>query len=91
MCVLQAIEGFGVSKVVDMDSDDPNLKRGDLVSGITNWEEYSLIQKSKSGGLKKIQQDDGIPLSYHVGLLGMYAVCMYIFGFQTIFIFLTPL
>ncbi|XP_024990359.1 2-alkenal reductase (NADP(+)-dependent)-like isoform X3 [Cynara cardunculus var. scolymus] len=65
-----AIEGFGVSKVVD--SDDPNFKRGDLVSGITNWEEYSLIHKTDQ--LRKIEQDDGIPLSYHVGLLASGAV-----------------
>ncbi|GKD79780.1 NADP(+)-dependent 2-alkenal reductase, partial [Tanacetum coccineum] len=62
-----AIEGFGVSEVVD--SDDPNFKRGEFVAGITNWEEYTLIHKT--GQLRKIQQDDGIPLSYHVGLLGM--------------------
>ncbi|KVI04568.1 Alcohol dehydrogenase, C-terminal [Cynara cardunculus var. scolymus] len=68
-----AIEGFGVSKVVD--SDDPNFKRGDLVSGITNWEEYSLIHKTDQ--LRKIEQDDGIPLSYHVGLLGVYTPLAY--------------
>lgn len=63
------IEGFGVSKVVD--SDDPNFKRGEFVTGITNWEEYTLILNTAQ--LRKIQQDDdadGIPLSYHVGLLG---------------------
>ncbi|KAF8388647.1 hypothetical protein HHK36_027324 [Tetracentron sinense] len=60
------IEGFGVSKVLD--SDDPNFKTGDLVSGITGWEEYSLIQKTEQ--LRKIQQED-IPISYYVGLLGM--------------------
>uniref|UniRef100_A0A5B7BX95 Enoyl reductase (ER) domain-containing protein n=1 Tax=Davidia involucrata TaxID=16924 RepID=A0A5B7BX95_DAVIN len=60
------IEGFGVSRVVD--SDNPNFKAGDLVTGFTGWEEYSLIQKAVQ--LRKIQQDD-IPLSYYVGLLGM--------------------
>ncbi|KAK9292582.1 hypothetical protein L1049_020556 [Liquidambar formosana] len=62
-----AIEGFGVSRVVD--SDNPNFKPGDLVCGMTGWEEYSLIQKTEQ--LRKIQQHDDIPLSYHVGLLGM--------------------
>lgn len=60
------IEGFGISKVVD--SDDPNFQSGDFVSGFTGWEEYSLIDNAKN--LRKIQQDD-IPLSYHLGLLGM--------------------
>ncbi|KAJ4958605.1 hypothetical protein NE237_025716 [Protea cynaroides] len=61
-----AIEGFGVSKVVA--SDNPNFEVGDLISGITGWEEYSLIQRTQQ--LRKIQQVD-MPLSYHVGLLGM--------------------
>ncbi|KAF6162324.1 hypothetical protein GIB67_008453 [Kingdonia uniflora] len=60
------IEGFGVSKVVN--SDSPNFKVGDLVTGITGWEEYSLIKKPEQ--LRKIETDD-IPLSYYVGLLGM--------------------
>ncbi|KNA12061.1 hypothetical protein SOVF_129270 [Spinacia oleracea] len=58
------IEGFGVSKVID--SDDPNFQAGDIVSGFTGWEEYSLIEDTKK--LRKIQQHD-IPLSYHIGLL----------------------
>ncbi|KAJ6324979.1 hypothetical protein OIU76_012128 [Salix suchowensis] len=62
----QAIQGFGVSRVVD--SDDPDFKPGDLVSGLTGWEEFSLMRKHEQ--LRRIQQDD-IPLSYHVGLLGM--------------------
>ncbi|KAF7840172.1 2-alkenal reductase (NADP(+)-dependent) [Senna tora] len=64
--MLKAIEGFGVSKVVH--SDNPNFKPGDLISGFTGWEEYSLIKKTEL--LRKIQQDDDIPLSYHLGLLG---------------------
>lgn len=63
----QPVEGFGVSKVVD--SDNPNFKPGDLVAGLTGWEEYSLIRKTEQ--LRKIQPDDHIPLSYHIGLLGM--------------------
>ncbi|XP_062005432.1 2-alkenal reductase (NADP(+)-dependent) [Rosa rugosa] len=60
------LEGFGVSQVVD--SDNPSFKPGDLISGITGWEEYSLIRRTEQ--LRKIKQDD-IPLSFHLGLLGM--------------------
>ncbi|GKV29035.1 hypothetical protein SLEP1_g38009 [Rubroshorea leprosula] len=63
----QPIQGFGVAKVVD--SDNPDFKPGDMVAGITGWEEYSLIDKTLQ--LRKIQPDSDIPLSYHVGLLGM--------------------
>ncbi|CBI23355.3 unnamed protein product, partial [Vitis vinifera] len=61
------IEGFGVSRVVD--SDNPNFKPGDLIAGVTGWEEYSLIYRTQQ--LRKIQHQDDIPLSFHVGLLGM--------------------
>ncbi|KAL8517868.1 hypothetical protein ACS0TY_009251 [Phlomoides rotata] len=60
------VEGFGVSKVVD--SDNPNFEPGDIVSGFTGWEEYSLIHKTEQ--LRKVHPDD-IPLSYYIGLLGM--------------------
>lgn len=64
---MKVIEGFGVAEVVD--SDNRSFEPGDVVSGFTGWEEYSLIKKPEQ--LRKIQQDDGIPLSYYVGLLGM--------------------
>ncbi|KAM0925959.1 hypothetical protein ACQ4PT_003830 [Festuca glaucescens] len=60
------IEGLGVARVVD--STHPGFAAGDIVSGMTGWEEYSLIEKPEQ--LNKIQQSD-IPLSYHLGLLGM--------------------
>ncbi|CAI9090777.1 OLC1v1025614C1 [Oldenlandia corymbosa var. corymbosa] len=60
------IEGFGVSKVLD--SDNPKFKPGDLVSGLTGWEEYSLIYRTEQ--LRLIEPND-IPLSYYLGLLGM--------------------
>ncbi|KAK7295812.1 hypothetical protein RJT34_18724 [Clitoria ternatea] len=63
----KALEGFGVSKVIY--SDNPNFKAGDFISGFTGWEEYSLILKTDQ--LRKIQPDDQVPLSFHVGLLGM--------------------
>ncbi|ERN20216.1 2-alkenal reductase (NADP(+)-dependent) [Amborella trichopoda] len=60
------IEGFGISKVVE--SDHPNFQVGDIVTGMTGWEEYSLIEKPDR--LRKIDPR-GLPLSYYLGLLGM--------------------
>ena len=57
--------GFGVSKVLD--SRHPNFKAGDLVWGMTGWEEYSLITSSQS--FYKIEHTD-VPLSYYTGILG---------------------
>lgn len=64
---VQAISGFGVCKVID--SGNPDFKKGDLVWGITGWEEYSLITAPES--LFKIEHTD-VPLSYYTGLLGTY-------------------
>ncbi|XP_044509268.1 2-alkenal reductase (NADP(+)-dependent) [Mangifera indica] len=75
----QVIEGFGVSKVVD--SDNPNFKPGDIISGITGWEEYSLLKNPEQ--LRKIPPDDKIPLSYHLGLLGMPGFTAYV-GFYEV-------
>uniref|UniRef100_A0A2P2ML89 Alcohol dehydrogenase n=2 Tax=Rhizophora mucronata TaxID=61149 RepID=A0A2P2ML89_RHIMU len=72
------IFGFGVAKVVD--STHPDFKKGDLVWGITKWEEYTLVTKPES--LFKIQHTD-IPLSYYTGLLGMPGITAY-FGFYDI-------
>ncbi|KAJ0243000.1 ADH_N_2 domain-containing protein [Hirschfeldia incana] len=71
----QRIEGFGVARVID--SDDPNYTPGELISGITGWEEYSLLRSSNELQLRKIQLGDDIPLSYHLGLLGMAGFTAY--------------
>lgn len=61
----QPIVGYGVSKVVD--SRHPEFKAGDLIWGITKWEQYALITNTQS--FFKINHTD-VPLSYYTGLLG---------------------
>lgn len=61
--------GFGVAKVID--SGNPDFKIGDLVWGMTGWEEYSFITATKS--LFNIGHTD-VPLSYYTGLLGKFTV-----------------
>ncbi|PAN27138.1 hypothetical protein PAHAL_5G061100 [Panicum hallii] len=72
------IEGFGVGRVID--STHPGFSAGDFVSGMTGWEDYSLITKPEQ--LRKIHKSD-IPLSYHLGLLGMPGFTAYV-GFYEI-------
>ncbi|EYU17593.1 hypothetical protein ABFS82_07G107300 [Erythranthe guttata] len=72
------ITGYGVAKIVD--SSNPDLKKGDLIWGLTGWEEYSLIKLTQ--GLFKIQNAD-LPLSYYTGILGMPGHTAYI-GFYEI-------
>ncbi|XP_019160350.1 PREDICTED: 2-alkenal reductase (NADP(+)-dependent)-like [Ipomoea nil] len=66
------IVGYGVARVLD--SGHPNFKKGDLVWGITGWEEYSIITDTQ--GLFKIQHTD-VPLSYYTGILGMAGTTAY--------------
>ncbi|KAK7825772.1 2-alkenal reductase (NADP(+)-dependent) [Quercus suber] len=72
------IVGYGVAKVLD--SGHPDFKKGDLIWGMTGWEEYSLITKTQ--GVFKIHHTD-VPLSYYTGLLGMAGTTAYI-GFYEI-------
>ncbi|CAL4933422.1 unnamed protein product [Urochloa decumbens] len=62
----EALTNFGVSKVVD--STHPDYHAGDLVWGMTGWEEYTLVTQPPS--LVKINHTD-LPLSYYTGVLGM--------------------
>ncbi|XP_077225305.1 2-alkenal reductase (NADP(+)-dependent)-like [Tasmannia lanceolata] len=71
------IVGFGVSKVID--SGHPDFKKGDLVWGVTGWEEYSLLTLTDGdilATLIKIKYTD-VPLSYYTGLLGMAGFSAY--------------
>ncbi|CAN1834796.1 NADP-dependent alkenal double bond reductase P2 [Linum perenne] len=72
------IAGFGVSKVVE--SGHPDYQKGDLVWGLTNWEEYSIIKNPKV--IFKIPNSD-VPLSYYTGLLGNSLKTAY-FGFYDV-------
>ena len=66
---VQPLVGYGVSKVLA--SGHPDFKEGDLVWGITTWEEYSVITRTEN--LFKIHHTD-VPLSYYTGILGKYLV-----------------
>jgi len=74
---LQPLTGFGVSKVVE--SGHPDYKKDDLVWGITNWEEYSLVPAT---GMYKIEHNY-VPLSYYIGILG---ICVQQFQFILILV-----
>ncbi|PHT51713.1 hypothetical protein CQW23_06175 [Capsicum baccatum] len=73
------ITGYGVAKVLE--SGDSNFEKGDLVWGLTGWEEYSVVTPTQST-LFKIHDKD-VPLSYYTGILGMPGMTAYI-GFYEI-------
>ncbi|KAD5803724.1 hypothetical protein E3N88_15084 [Mikania micrantha] len=66
------IAGPGVAKALD--SGHSNFKKGDLVWGITRWEEYSIINAPET--LFKIEHTD-VPLSYYTGILSKHGLTAY--------------
>lgn len=77
----EVIRGYGVARVVD--STDPRLAPGDLVWGITGWEDYSVVTPPASRLLARISHGDDVPLSYYTGVLGMPGLTAYV-GFHEI-------
>ncbi|XP_030527766.1 2-alkenal reductase (NADP(+)-dependent)-like [Rhodamnia argentea] len=71
------ITGYGVARVLE--SGHPNFKKGNLLWGITGWEEYSLITAPET--CFKIEHTD-VPLSYYTGLLGMPGMTAYVGFFE---------
>ncbi|KAK1439110.1 hypothetical protein QVD17_04925 [Tagetes erecta] len=72
------IIGYGVARVLD--SSHPDFKKGELIWGLINWEEYSFIKDTSS--LMKIEHTN-VPLSYYTGILGMPGMTAYV-GFYNI-------
>ncbi|KAA8529709.1 hypothetical protein F0562_034191 [Nyssa sinensis] len=75
---MQVMNGFEVVEVLD--SRHPNFKKGDLIWGMTGFEEYTLIITLES--LFKIEHTD-VPVSYYTGILGMPGLTTYV-GFHEI-------
>ncbi|NP_001266356.1 NADP-dependent alkenal double bond reductase P2 [Zea mays] len=68
----EAMVNFGVGKVVG--STHPEFTAGDLVWGLSGWEEYTLVTQPES--LHKIKHTE-LPLSYYTGVLGMPGLTAY--------------
>ncbi|XP_061360126.1 2-alkenal reductase (NADP(+)-dependent)-like isoform X1 [Gastrolobium bilobum] len=66
------LTGFGVARVLE--SGHTDYKKGDLIWGLTKWEEYSLVPSTQI--LSKIEHTD-VPLSYYTGILGMPGLTAY--------------
>ncbi|GLU17895.1 hypothetical protein SLE2022_342430 [Rubroshorea leprosula] len=66
------VSGSGVAKVLE--SGHPDIKEGDLVWGVTTWEEYSVIKAPET--LTKIRHTD-VPFSYYTGILGVPGLTAY--------------
>jgi hypothetical protein len=55
-------------------SRNPKFSEGEYVNGVLGWQNYSL---SNGQGLYKVSKGD-VPLSYHLGILGMPGMSAYV-------------
>jgi NADPH-dependent curcumin reductase len=63
--------GGTVGDVVE--SRHPRYQAGDKVVGMGGWQEYSVVDASQSGALRKVDTTH-VPLSYYLGAVGMPGV-----------------
>jgi NADPH-dependent curcumin reductase CurA len=66
------MRSFAAGEVTE--SNHPEFAAGDLVVGMFGWQDYAL---SDGSGVRKVA-DDGIPLSAHLGVLGMNGITAYL-------------
>ncbi|MGJ7499249.1 NADP-dependent oxidoreductase [Variovorax sp. ZT5P49] len=67
----QTMQGGTVGEVVE--SKHPRYAVGDKVVGFGGWQEYSVVDASQPGALKKVDTTH-VPLSHYLGAVGMPGV-----------------
>ena len=67
----QVMQGGTVGEVVE--SRHPKYAVGDKVVGFGGWQEYSVVDASQPGALKKVDTTQ-VPLSHYLGAVGMPGV-----------------
>ena len=67
----EVMEGGTVGEVVE--SRHPKYQVGDKVVGMGGWQEYSVVNPSVPGALRKVDTTH-VPLSYYLGAVGMPGV-----------------
>ncbi|RYF95165.1 MAG: NADP-dependent oxidoreductase, partial [Chitinophagaceae bacterium] len=69
----EPIIGGIIGEVIE--SNTPELKPGFIVTGRLPWKEQFVID---AASLKEIEKDDAVPLSAHLGVLGMPGLTAYV-------------
>ncbi|PAF29318.1 NADP-dependent oxidoreductase [Paenibacillus sp. 7516] len=73
----EVIKGGAIGQVVD--SSEPNLRKGDFVSGMWGWQRYAAVN---TGDLSLIDTEEA-PLTAYLGALGLTGLTAY-FGMEDI-------
>ncbi|KAF3670303.1 putative F-box/kelch-repeat protein-like [Capsicum annuum] len=69
----EVIDNYGVGRVLVYHR--PDFKKGDLVSGLLTWGEYTVVKEGSL--LNKLNPSLTFPLSYHVGVFGFSGLASY--------------
>ncbi|KAI8913321.1 NADP-dependent dehydrogenase [Gorgonomyces haynaldii] len=67
------LQGGGIAQVLE--SKRPGFEKGDIVSCMINWEQYTVLDSKFQA--TKLQPVEGVPLSYYLGILGMPGATAY--------------
>ncbi|KAJ3187406.1 hypothetical protein HDU85_006694 [Gaertneriomyces sp. JEL0708] len=67
----------GIGEVYSVGPGVKDIKKGDIVSGMVEWAEWSICKTSFPSSLQKITVQEGIPLSWYLGILGMPGMTAY--------------
>jgi len=70
----QVFQGGTVGEIVE--SKNPKYAVGDKVVGFGGWQEYSVVDASQPGALRKVDTTH-VPLSHYLGAVGMPGVTAY--------------
>ncbi|KAF9932666.1 hypothetical protein FBU30_007663 [Linnemannia zychae] len=71
----EAMSGYGIGEVVESKNDA--FPVGEIVSGFTGWQEYSVIPGASGLRVLPGVRESPIPLSAHLGVLGMPGLTAY--------------
>ncbi|KAJ3147394.1 hypothetical protein HDU86_008009 [Geranomyces michiganensis] len=71
------MQAGGIGQVHRVGKKVDSVKVGDLVSGMVEWAEWSVVSTTSGQPLKKLQEHEGVPLSYNLGVLGMPGLTAY--------------
>ena len=71
----EVMRGLAIGKVEE--SNNPNFKEGDYVSGLLGWQDYCVASEEETKSLAKLPSIPGVPLQVFAGAAGMTGLTAY--------------
>jgi|AGTN01.1.fsa_nt_gi Putative NADP-dependent oxidoreductases len=71
----EVMRGLGIGRVEE--SNNPNFKKGDYVSGLIGWQDYFVADEKSLGYVSKLPSVPGVPVEAFAGPAGMTGLTAY--------------